>query len=615
VRGRCQILIYTFLLAFWALPAAAQVELDGVHMGMAGNVDAGYSGDISNQGGSDHGLSLGGNGFLNGSYYNPSFLSFSVEPYYNRSQANSNGASIFDTGGYSGNVNIFSGGHFPGQINFSQVWDGTGTFGIPGEAGLTTKDNSNGFGIGWSELVPGFPSLSASYAHGSGSSSIVGSDAQTSITTNSFGLHSNYRIAGWALGASFSHTGSDTTANGILGAGDEETHSTETGFGFSAGHNLPEFLHGGFGIGFNRSDYSDNYQGVSSGSSNGTIDNAFANLSFLVWRFPISATANYTDNLYGSFEEYLAANGEPYLQANLSPETRSLIVNVSTVYRIMPHLFATGYVSRSEEYIGGQSYGATQLGATLNFNLGERFKGFTATIGANDQANKYGNTGATLVGNLNYYRSLGHWTLMANYNYNQYVQTMLPMYQTSQMNYSAQLHRDFPRGFTLSIGGGGGRTAFEQVSGDGNMAESASGSVSWRLCRCSLAGNYSYSNGSAVMTPTGLVPVPEPVVTNNLSLFNAQGHGFSFSIAPLRAMSISTSYSKAISNTESLGSTNGLASSNESELISGMLTYRYRKLNFNASVLQFRQGISSSGTLPSNVTSFYFSVSRWLKLF
>jgi hypothetical protein len=58
-----------------------------------------------------------------------------------------------------------------------------------------------------------------------------------------------------------------------------------------------------------------------------------------------------------------------------------------------------------------------------------------------------------------------------------------------------------------------------------------------------------------------------------------------------------------------------LASNNENELISGILTYRLRKLNFNAEVLQFRQGISSSGLLPSVVSSYYFSVSRWLKLF
>jgi hypothetical protein len=615
VGGRGQILIYVFLLAWLAQPVTAQVEFDGLHMGMAGNIEAGYSGDLSNQGGSDHGLALGGNGFLNGSYYNPSFLSFSVQPYYQRSQANSDGVSIFDTGGYTGNVSIFGGGHFPGQVSFSQVWDSTGSYGIPGEAGLTTKDNSTSFAIGWSELVPGLPMLAASFSRSSGDSSVLGSAAQTNVTTDSYGVHSTYRVAGWGLGASFSHTGSDTNANGILGSGEQQIHASESGFGFSAGHTLPQFLHGGFGIGFNRSEYSDSYQGVTGGASNGTTDNAFANMSFLAWRFPISVTANYTDNLYGSFEEYLLANGGITTQADLSPESRSLIVNASTVYRVMPHVFATGYISRSEMYLGGQGYGETQFGGTLNFQLGERFKGLTATIGANDQADRYGNTGATLVANLNYYRSLGRWTLMANYNYNQYVQTMLPMYQTSQMNYSAQIHRDFPRGFTVSLGGGGGRTAFEQTSGDGNMAEGANAGVSWRLCRCTLSGNYSYSNGTAVITPTGLVAVPAPVVTNNLSHFDSQGHGFSFSIAPLRAMSISTSYSKSTSNTQSLGSANGLVSNNESQLISGVLTYRYRKLIFNASVLQFRQDISSAGTLPTNVTTFYFSVSRWLKLF
>src|SRR5208337_1625287 len=128
-------------------------------------------------------------------------------------------------------------------------------------------------------------------------------------------------------------------------------------------------------------------------------------------------------------------------------------------------------VDRTEMYFGAQSYGATQFGGTANVSFGDRFKGLTATVGMNDTGDKYGNTGATLVANVSYVRNIGHWDFLATYNYNQFVQTMLPLYQTSGMNYNAQIHRQLPRGFSWGIGGGGGRTAFPTVSGSGSQGE------------------------------------------------------------------------------------------------------------------------------------------------
>ncbi len=616
MHSRRQLVVVAFSVLFWVLPVAAQVQFDGLHMGMGGDINAGYSGDISTLGGSDHGLGIGGNGTLQGSYYNPNFLSFTVLPYYNRSQSNADGASIFDTGGYNGNVSIFAGSHFPGNISFNQVWDSTGTFGIPGETGLTTKDSSRSIGIGWSELVPGLPSLTASFQHASNFSSVPGSDAQDDFTENTFGIRSSYRVAGWNLGAAFTHLNSDSNTNDLLGSGEVESKGSSNGFELNAGHNLP-LLRGGFGVGFSRTDYSTTFGGSTVGSNNGTTDNAYANLNVLAWRFPISATATYTGNVYGGFEEYLLANGGSLMETNLTPETRSLIVNVSTVYHVMPHVFASGYLTRSELYYAGGSSGATQFGGTLNFNFGEHIRGLTATVGADDMASRYGNTGATLVANANYFRNIGHWEFMANFNYNQYVQTMVAIYQTSNMNYNAQIHRQFAGGFSWSIGGGGGRTAFPTVSGDVSQGESVGSGLSWRLCRCTLTGNYSHSNGTSVLTAQGLVPVPAPVVSANLMTFDARNHGFSFSISPARGLSFNTAYNKSNSITMSPGTPSSLATNfnNETELITGMLSYRFRKLTFSASALQFRQGITGADALPSVVTSYYFSVSRWLKVF
>lgn len=600
------------LVILLALPAAAQVEVEGVKMGMSGDLNAGYSGDISNPGGSSHGLGIGGDGDLQGSFYNPNFLSFSVHPYYNRAQANAESASIFDTGGYNGNVSLFSGSNFPGSISFNQAWDSTGLFGIPGEAGLTTKDSTRSFGIGWNELVPGYPSLGVSYSRSSASSSVLGSDAQNDVATNAFGIHSGYRLRGWNLGGGFVHQTSDTNSTGLLGSGEgEETNTSTNTFSVSAGHNLP--LSGGFGLNFSRTGYNSSYSGETSGSSNGTTDNASGNASVKLWRLPVTATASYSDNLYGSFEEQILNNGGTLLFNNLSPTSRSLLVNVSTGYRVLPHVFVNGYVNRQELWLGDTAYGLTQLGINANANFGKRLKGLTVMVGMNDSANKQGNIGAGLVANANYTRDIGHWEFGANYNYNQNVQTMLAIYQTSSMNYNGRLQYRRSRGFSWSISGGGGRTAFEQTAGNGSHSESVSGSVAWH--RSVLAGNYSQSYGTSVLTPTGLVVVPVPIISNGLVVFNGKSHGFSFSTVPVRNLTLSLSYNKANSDTLGMGSANSLASSNETELYTGYLTYRLRKLNFNASVIQFRQNISAAGTTPSTVTSYFFGISRWFKAF
>ncbi len=611
--SRKQILVYAFSMVIWALPAAAQVEVEGVTMKAGGDLETGYGGDLSNQlgAGSSHGLGVGGTGNISGSYYNPNFLSFNLQPYYTRAQANADSASVFDTGGYNGNISLFSGSHFPGSVSFSQIWDSTGMYGIPGATGLTTKDSSRAFAIGWSEIVPDLPSLTIGFTRGSASSSLLGSDAQNDVATDSLGIHSSYLVKGFNLGAGFVHQVSDADSSGLLGSDEaEKTNTSTNSFSANVGHRLP--LSGGFGLGFTRTDYNSSLSGETTGTNNGTTDNAYGNLSLALWRLPITATATYTDNVYGSLEEQILASGGTLLQTSLTPESRSLLVNVTTGYRILPHVFLNGYVNRQELWLGGVNYGLTQLGANVNADFGKRFRGLTATVGMNDSASKQGNLGAGLVANVNYSRDIGRWELGASFGYDQNVVTLLAIYQTSNIYYNGRVQRRLPGGFSWTAGGGGGRTAFVQVAGNESHSESANSSISWH--RCSLGGNFSQSDGTSVLTPNGLVVVTVPLPSNGLVVFNGKSKGVSLGASPTRGLSFSAAWSKANSSTLGQG-VGALTSINESQLITGLLTYRYRKLNFNASVVQFRQSISASGTPPSSITTYYFGVSRWFKLF
>ena len=119
-----------------------------------------------------------------------------------------------------------------------------------------------------------------------------------------------------------------------------------------------------------------------------------------------------------------------------------------------------------------------------------------------------------------------------------------------------------------------------------------------------------------MITPTGLVTVPVPIVSNNTVLFNGIGRGLTVAGSPVRRMSITASFSQAFSNTLGLNNTNGASSTNKTSQLNGYLTYQFRRMYFNAGVLQFRQDVSAAaGIPPSVVTSYYFGISRWFKAF
>ncbi|MGH9641269.1 MAG: hypothetical protein ACRD3Q_02465, partial [Terriglobales bacterium] len=210
-------------LVLLALPLAGQIRYGEFQAQANGMLTTGYSGAFGDQQVGNHSIDVGGNGTINGFYYNPNFLSFSVIPYYNRSQNNSDSQSITDSSGYSGTLNIFNGSHFPGVVNFNQEFDGSGTLGIPGEAGLITKTRGHGFGISWSELLPDWPTLTVGYSDTSGTSSLYGSDFTTANTTRNFMVNSSYHIAGFALNGGYNHVNTDARLTGVLENGAVET--------------------------------------------------------------------------------------------------------------------------------------------------------------------------------------------------------------------------------------------------------------------------------------------------------------------------------------------------------------------------------------------------------
>jgi hypothetical protein len=595
----------------WVLcgEVAGQIAIGDLHATANGQLSSVYAGDFGNLESNSHSLGFAGTGTITGNYYNPNFLSFSLLPYYGRSQDNSDSQSITDASGYTGTLHFFAGSHFPGFVSANQTWNSSGTFGIPDTAGLTTKNNNHGLNVGWSELIPDLPTVSISYGDNSGTSSLLGSDTATKFTTHNFNVGSTYTLAGFYLNGGFIHLNNDTDINGLENGEAESTNGSSNQYRLSAQRGIP-YNNSRFSLGLNRSSYSsDDSLG---GQSYGTTDNATANLNIRFPRLPVNFTATYSDNLLGSFEQQLISSGEAPIASIVSPESHSLSLEASTYYNVLPRLVVGGYAERTEQYYAGQNFGLTQLALNVNYNFFKKLKGLLFNAGLVESANQQGNTRIGVIGNVSYDRYFGKWEIGAFVRYDQDVETLLVMYTTSSFNYGASIKHEMKHDMRWVGIFNSTKSAFEQVPGDGNHAESFTTMVI--SPRVTVSGNFTKSNGISILTATGLVstPVPASVLSpGNSILYNGSSYGGSFAVNPVKHMVISTSWSKALSNTVSPL----LLSNNGSTNYYGLATYQYRKLLFSAGFTKFNQTISSSNTLPSMLTSYSFGISRWFKGF
>lgn len=103
-------------------------------------------------------------------------------------------------------------------------------------------------------------------------------------------------------------------------------------------------------------------------------------------------------------------------------------------------------------------------------------------------------------------------------------------------------------------------------------------------------------------------PIQTPGLTDFI-LFNGSSYGGGISVTPIKRMTISGSFSRAISNT--LAATN---SHNNTEVFNAQMQYHLRRIGLQAGYLRFTQGISAIGA-PANTTSYFVGMTRWFDFF
>jgi hypothetical protein len=107
-------------------------------------------------------------------------------------------------------------------------------------------------------------------------------------------------------------------------------------------------------------------------------------------------------------------------------------------------------------------------------------------------------------------------------------------------------------------------------------------------------------------------PIPLPAINPAaVVLYSGKSYSVGVGSSPIRGLTLSATYAKALSGTTS----NSLFSSNNYENIYFLLMYHLRKLDFQAGYSRLVQGFSASGTPPTLTGSFFVGISRWFNLF
>lgn len=595
-------------------PAFAQAQVgDQLRMNASGLITFGYAGNYGNEIASNHSLTFGADGNLNGSYHDPNFLNFTVSPYYNQSRADSNFQSLTDSSGVTATVNLFSGSHFPGYASYRYDHNSTGTFGVIGQPNFTTVGNGQGFSVGWSELLPNWPTLSANYTQGSGNGTIFGTNQETGSNTHTFNLHSTYLLAGFRLNGYYDNTKFDTVfpefLTGVQGTDFSNSHVSD--YGFSGTRNLP--WHGALSANYNHIDVKSDF-----GSSNGenasntsyTTNSETAYVSFHpTLKLGLFADQSYISNLSGYFYQGLInVGGVP--PVGLGSSSHSTTFGGGANYQFTKDLTGQAQATYYNQAYLGNNYTGTYVSGTLNY--GRRLWDlFTFSASVIQSSNGQGNNGLGFILNMNYYHRFGRWETSGSFSYAQNVQSYLITYTTSYYNYSGNIHRRFWRAAQWTAAFNGTHNGFTNQPGSSNHTEVYSTSLSTRVI--SVGGNYSKARGESVLTSNGLQPLPPipGLPSTDFIVYNGTSYGGGISLTPISRLTLSGSYSHTLSSTLS----NSILSNNKTQILASQLQYRFRRISLLAGYTQFSQGISASGLPAGRESSYFVGVSRWINFF
>jgi len=597
---------------FAGTPVFAQLRKGDLSTDLSGSVSTGYNADYGNTVISDHSWTASGIANLTGYYYDPNFLSFDIQPFYNTSRLNSDYQSIVDASGINASASIFGGSNFPGSISYSKIFSSSGSFGVPEVANFTTHGNSDSLTIGWGVHVPDYPQLNVSYLQGTSDSSIYGLTSDIGTSYHGFNANSVYRIWGFTLTAGFHYIDTHLTLPEAIGGGAVETSdSSNKSYSAGIGHSLP--WRGSFSAGATRSDVDSTYTG---GNYGATLDTLSAGVSFNpLDQFHLGANAQYTDNLLGTLYQGVIGSGGILPASTPTPESsHALDATGYATYEVpAAHLTFTGTDEHRDQRIAGSSLSSDAYTGTGTYTNTVYGGNLTATGGVNHTSVSPSNQSRLgFIGIVNYIRPVGRWTVAGSVNYAQNSETLLITYTTDSYGYSGSVSRKFHQRYNWSLIASGTRSSLAQERGSTSFNQTYSTALSLR--KIFGSASYTKSSGEAVLTSTGLIAgsiLLTAVVPTAVVAYGGTAYSGSLAATPIRGLTISASYSRSASNTLS----GDVASRNNTSQLYARVQYLIRRIYFQAGYLRLTQGFTASGIAPVSLSSLYVGLSRWFNFF
>jgi hypothetical protein len=597
-------------LLLLALPVAAQVRFGELSTTSNGSISTGYTADYGNLTPSDHGLTVGGNANFSGSFHDPKFLSFNSAFYLNQSRANSSYQSTSNASGLAVSSTIFAGSSFPGSISYSKAYNSEGNYAVPGLANYVTHGDNDSFGINWSENLPDAPSVSASFISGGSQYSVYGNSDKGNNSFRSLNLHSNYRLVGFNMGAYYSlGVGHSLIPEVVAGEQISEVHTGTGGYGFNVSHRLP--FQGSISTAFNESSWNTDYLGSRTNEST-DIFTAQATLHPAEMLF-CSAGVSYSDNLSGQLFGSLVAAGSPVPGVNSDQSSNSLDMTANASYIVSRYFQTSVFAERRSQLFEGENYGDNSYGGSASYShkfLDGNFNAAMTLTANNDDQN--GEDALGVSTDANYSDVVMGWHLNGSFRYGQNLQTLLITYMNSVFSYAGSASRGWGQ-FHLGVGAGASKTGLTDQPGTDSSNQNYSAAIGYSHL-LTATGNYAKSDGQALLTGAGLVPVPvpSPILPSNLvAIYGGDSYSFALSSMPVKGLSLSGSWAKSISNTAGAGG----ASANENDEMNALVLYQVRKLNFTSGYSRLNQGFSGLGSQPQMVSTFYMGLSRWFNFF
>lgn len=590
--------------------ASGQVQAGSdVVLSMDGNLSTAYAGSFANDGPSSHGVLFGGMGDLNGSYYSPQFLSFTVSPFYNQSRNSSSFNSINDSSGVTARANIFGGSQFPGYISYSRIYNSESNYLIPGINNFKTNGNGQTLGVGWSFNLKNLPTFTLGYQQGSSDNTLYGAQSESITNFHSLLGNATYTIDGFHLSGGVHYSnGNSQFPEIVAGQPIQKATSDTTTYTFNVSRNT--FLDGSTWVNFTRN--SANYD--SAGLSNSqTADIVSGGLSLKpTEKLNTQITADYNDSLAGTLYQLVNSAGVLIPVSIPAGDSHSWGIFGQAQYTVFTGLFVAGSVSHRQQLFLGSNYDSNSYSGSVSY--GHRVFGGQFTTSATVNHSSLANRDQSMLGlltNASYVRQIGGWSVNGSFNYSQNIQTVVVAFTTSGYGYSGSVSRRLGK-LNWSGSAAGSKSLLTQQGGTTNFSQNYSTGLSGRWL--GVSAGYSKSSGSGLFTVTGITPLPPGVPVGFLPtavLFNGTTYSLGFGSTAFRGLSINANWLRAVNTTD-----NGLLSStNKTEQANAYLIYKFRQLYFNAGYSRLLQGFSASGLPPTMVSSYYFGISRWFKFF